>query len=102
MNQTLTNGKYLGLAAAKISAPVRAGQYAVHPVPLADLKAMRKQTPKLGNHHIVLVLKNGLTLPPFYFSGGGVRALFSSLKQVGVPCITPGTESETDGQGSKA
>ena len=61
----------------------------MHPVPLSELKAMRKQTPKLGNHHIVLVLKNGLTLPPFYFSSGGVRALFSSLKQVGVLCITP-------------
>lgn len=54
----------------------------MHPLPLSDVKAIRKQIPKLGAHHIVLVQRNGLTLGPFYFGSGGVRALFSCLKQV--------------------
>lgn len=59
-----------------------AGQYAEHPRPLSHFKAISKHTPKLGAHHIVLVLRNGLTLPPFYFGSGGVRAMLSILKQV--------------------
>ena len=46
------------------------------------VQAVRKHAPKWGYQHIVLVLSNGLTLPPFYFGNGGVRALFSALKEV--------------------
>ena len=45
-------------------------------------QAVRKHVPKWGWQHIVLVLSNGLTLPPFYFGNGGVRALFTALKEV--------------------
>lgn len=57
--------------------------YAVHPIPLSEVKAIRKHTPSFGWQYIVLVLTNGLTLPPLYFGNGGVRALFTALKQVG-------------------
>ncbi|KAK9918155.1 hypothetical protein WJX75_001762 [Coccomyxa subellipsoidea] len=55
--------------------------YAVHPIPLSEVKAVRKHAPSFGTQHIVLVLTNGLTLPPLYFTAGGVRALFSALKE---------------------
>lgn len=56
--------------------------YAVHPVPLSDIKAIRKHAPSFGWQYIIVVLTNGLTLPPLYFSAGGVRGLISALKQV--------------------
>ena len=56
--------------------------YAVHPIPLAEVAAVRKHAPSFGTQHIVLVLANGLTLPPLYFTSGGVRALFAALKEV--------------------
>ncbi|BDA49286.1 TBC1 domain family member 15 [Coccomyxa sp. Obi] len=55
--------------------------YAVHPIPLSEVKAVRKHAPSFGTQHIVVVLTNGLTLPPLYFTAGGVRALFSALKE---------------------
>ena len=58
--------------------------YAVHPIPLAEVAAVRKHAPSFGTQHIVLVLANGLTLPPLYFTAGGVRALFAALKEVRV------------------
>lgn len=57
--------------------------YAIHPIPLSEIKAIRRHTPPLGWHHIVVVLVSGLTLPPLYFYKGGVKALISTLKQVG-------------------
>ena len=56
--------------------------YAVHPIALSEVKAIRKYTPSFGWQHIVIILQNGLTLPPFYFGNGGVKALFAALKQV--------------------
>ncbi|KAK9814540.1 hypothetical protein WJX72_007608 [[Myrmecia] bisecta] len=55
--------------------------YAVHPIPLSEVKAIRKHTPSFGWHYIIVVLINGLTLPPLYFNNGGIKALFSALKQ---------------------
>ena len=59
--------------------------YAVHPIPLSEVKAIRKHAPSFGWQYIVLILVNGLTLPPLYFGTGGVRALFAALKQVHLP-----------------
>ena len=56
--------------------------YAIHPIPLSEVKALRKHAPKFGWQYVVVVLGNGLTLPPLYFTHGGVKALFSVLKQV--------------------
>jgi Rab-binding domain (RBD) len=56
--------------------------YAVHPLPLSDVQALRKHVPSFGTHHVVAVLGNGLTLPPLFFTQGGVRAMFAALKQV--------------------
>lgn len=55
--------------------------YAVHPIPLSEIKAITKHTPTLGWHYIVIVLNNGVTLPPLYFHNGGVRSLIGVLKQ---------------------
>lgn len=41
--------------------------YAVHPVPLSDIKALRKHTPALGHHHVTLTLASGVSLPPLFF-----------------------------------
>ena len=64
--------------------------YAVHPIPLSDVKAIVKHAPSFGWQYIIVVLINGLTLPPLYFSNGGVRALMAALKQVR---IKPGVPS---------
>ena len=56
--------------------------YAVHPIPVHDIKAIRKVTPTLGWHYLVMVLASGVTLPPLYFHTGGIKALISALKQV--------------------
>ena len=70
--------------------------YAVHPIPLSEVKAIRKHTPSFGWQYIVVVLTNGLTLPPLYFGNGGVRALFTALKQVcaASACHGCGVEAE--------
>ena len=62
--------------------PADRTMYAVHPIPLSEVKAIRKHIPSFGWQYIVLVLVNGLTLPPLYFGTGGVKALFAALKQV--------------------
>eukprot|EP00193_Tetraselmis_chui_P017368 CAMPEP_0177782312 /NCGR_PEP_ID=MMETSP0491_2-20121128/18382_1 /TAXON_ID=63592 /ORGANISM="Tetraselmis chuii, Strain PLY429" /LENGTH=709 /DNA_ID=CAMNT_0019302567 /DNA_START=173 /DNA_END=2302 /DNA_ORIENTATION=+ len=55
--------------------------YAVHPIPLSEIKAIRKTVPTIGWHYLCIVLVNGLTLPPLYFNNGGVRAFLAALKQ---------------------
>ncbi|CAD7699808.1 unnamed protein product [Ostreobium quekettii] len=55
--------------------------YAVHPIPLSDIKAITRQTPTIGYHAMIIVLNSGLTLPPLYFNNGGVRSLISALKE---------------------
>ena len=59
--------------------------YAIHPLPLSEVRALRRHTPALGGQHIVLVLGSGLTLPPLTFSAGGVKAFFAALKQARLP-----------------
>lgn len=39
----------------------------VHPIPLSDIKALRKHTPALGHHHVTLTLASGVSLPPLFF-----------------------------------
>lgn len=46
------------------------------------MKALRRYVPAFGTHHVVVILANGLTLPPLFFGQGGVRAFFSALKEV--------------------
>ncbi len=70
----------------------------MHPIPLSEVKALRRATPPLpgllgglrglggglgGLPCLVVVLASGLTLPPLYFTKGGIKALISTLKQVG-------------------
>ncbi|DBB08963.1 TPA: hypothetical protein ACH3X3_007597 [Trebouxia sp. C0006] len=78
------DGTFYSSATAEKSATQSAKDrtmYAVHPIPLSEVKAVRKHAPSFGWQYIVLVLVNGLTLPPLYFGTGGVRALFAALKQ---------------------
>lgn len=55
--------------------------YAVHPVPISDIRAVRRHTPTIGWHHIIIVLHTGLSLPPLYFTNGGVKDFLTVLKQ---------------------
>ncbi|PSC76650.1 TBC1 domain family member 17-like [Micractinium conductrix] len=55
--------------------------YAVHPIPLSDIKALRKHTPALGPHHVTLTLATGVSLPSFFFQHGGVKAFLSCLRE---------------------
>lgn len=55
--------------------------YAIHPIPLSEIKAIHRHSPTLGWHYIVVILVSGLTLPPLFFHNGGVRAFISVLKE---------------------
>lgn len=72
-------------AASPGPACVRAGQsgYAIHPIPVSDIRALRKHTPRFGGHWLAITLVSGITLPPFHFQGkSGVHALLETLSQV--------------------
>ena len=70
---------------AELSDAPAGHMYAVHPIPLSEIRAICKHTPSFGWQYIIVVLGNGLTLPPLYFSTGGVKGLMSALKQVSCP-----------------
>ncbi|KAF8073245.1 CAND7 [Scenedesmus sp. PABB004] len=56
-------------------------QYAVHPVPLSDVRALVTHAPRLGGvPHLAIVLAHGLTLPPLHFHAGGLRQLLDTLQ----------------------
>jgi len=56
-------------------------KYALHPFPVSEIKYLRRHTPVLGWHYIIIVLKSGVSLPPLYFHLGGVRRFLSTLRQ---------------------
>lgn len=41
--------------------------YAIHPVPLTDVRSISKHTPALGQHRVTVTLASGVSLPPFAF-----------------------------------
>lgn len=57
-------------------------RYAIHPLPLGDVRSIARRAPALGWPHLVIVLSNGVSLPPLYFSTGGVKKMLSCLKEV--------------------
>jgi hypothetical protein len=57
-------------------------QYALQPIPVSEIRYIRRHTPTLGWHYIVIVLKEkGVSLPPLFFHLGGVRKFLSVLKE---------------------
>jgi hypothetical protein len=69
-------------AAAAVAAASERSLYAVHPIPLSDVRALATHTSHLSTHHqLTVILVSGLTLPPLYFKTGGVKQLLSVLKQ---------------------
>lgn len=59
--------------------------YAVHSIPVSEIMSFKKHAPSIGWQYIVVVLNTGVSIPPLYFTTGGVKAFFSVLKQVGPP-----------------
>lgn len=57
-------------------------RYAIHPLPLGDVRSIARRAPSLGWPHLVIVLSNGVSLPPLYFSTGGIKKMLSCLKEV--------------------
>ncbi|KAG2485090.1 hypothetical protein HYH03_016187 [Edaphochlamys debaryana] len=57
--------------------------YAVHPIPLSEVRCLRRRSPPLGlgSPQLLVVLGSGVTLPPLHFTRGGVRALIATLQQ---------------------
>lgn len=55
--------------------------YAVHSIPVADICALKRHTPTIGFHFVIVVLHSGVALPPFYFHEGGVREFLAVLKE---------------------
>mmetsp|Transcript_12268 Transcript_12268/g.40285 ORF Transcript_12268/g.40285 Transcript_12268/m.40285 type:complete len:762 (-) Transcript_12268:302-2587(-) len=64
-----------------VSAGRARSMYAVHPIPLSEVRAVRRYTPQFMLHHVVISLHNGVALPPLYFHAGGVRNFFSKLRE---------------------
>ena len=62
-------------------------QYAVHPIALSEVRCLRRHSPPLGLGwgcpSLTVVLASGVTLPPLHFTRGGIKALITTLKQVG-------------------
>lgn len=57
--------------------------YAVHPIPLSDVRAIHKHTPPLGQHRITLTLATGVSLPSLHFQNGGIKSFLSCLREHG-------------------
>jgi hypothetical protein len=55
--------------------------YAVHPIPLSDVRAVRRHTPPLRVHSVTFTLHSGISLPPFCFQAGGVKSFLAALRQ---------------------
>lgn len=66
--------------AAGLSHAERA-RYAIHPIPMSEVRALRCRTPLLLVASVVLVLQDGLSLPPMHFHAGGLRELMACLKK---------------------
>ncbi|PRW58614.1 TBC1 domain family member 17-like [Chlorella sorokiniana] len=83
-----TNGSSNGAAAAGgdahgggVESAKDRTMYAVHPIPLSDVRAISKHTPPLGQHRITITLASGVSLPSLHFQTGGVKAFLSCLRQ---------------------
>ena len=59
--------------------------YALHPLPLSEVRALRCRTPLLLVASLVLVLQDGLSLPPLHFHAGGLQELIKCLKKASLP-----------------
>ncbi|KAM0974432.1 hypothetical protein ACFX2C_017613 [Malus domestica] len=55
--------------------------YTIRPVPLTEVRSIRRHTPALGWQYIIIVLATGLAFPPLYFYNGGVKEFLATIKQ---------------------
>lgn len=53
---------------------------AIKEVAVADFHSVRRFSPALGYHYIIIALKSGLALQPLYFLSGGVKDFLTSLQ----------------------
>ncbi|KAI8103878.1 hypothetical protein M9435_006404 [Picochlorum sp. BPE23] len=53
--------------------------YAIHPISVADMKAIRAWTPPFRTHSVTIVLHSGETVPTLFFKQGGVKAFLKAL-----------------------
>jgi hypothetical protein len=60
-----------------------ASKYTIHPLPFADIKAIRTVTSWVSWQHLVVTLQNGFTLPPLFFPDAGAAQFVAVLKEVG-------------------
>eukprot|EP00897_Mesotaenium_endlicherianum_P003037 jgi/Mesen1/2761/ME000017S02126 len=54
--------------------------YTIRAVSVAEMRSIRRHTPALGWHYIIIVLTNGLAFAPLYFHSGGVKEYLATLK----------------------
>ena len=59
--------------------PLHSTPLQVHPIPLSDIKALRKHTPTLGHHHVTLTLASGVSLPSFFFQNVSPGSVWEGL-----------------------
>ena len=57
-------------------------KYALHPLAITDIKAIRAWNPPFRTHRVTLILHSGESIPSFYFQNGGVKALLTALQDV--------------------
>eukprot|EP01114_Cavostelium_apophysatum_P024236 TRINITY_DN9425_c0_g1_i1.p1 TRINITY_DN9425_c0_g1~~TRINITY_DN9425_c0_g1_i1.p1 ORF type:complete len:655 (+),score=177.99 TRINITY_DN9425_c0_g1_i1:169-2133(+) len=53
--------------------------YAVQ-VPLKEVHSIKRYTPSLKVHHIIIVSESGIAFPPYYFNSGGMREFWNALR----------------------
>lgn len=66
---------------ATLPAAVRA-LYALHPLPMSAVVALRARRPYLVSPSLVVVLREGPALPPLHFHNGGLKELLAVLNKV--------------------
>ncbi|KAJ8434960.1 hypothetical protein Cgig2_027803 [Carnegiea gigantea] len=55
--------------------------YTIRPLPITDVRSIRRHTPPLGWQYLIVVLSSGLAFPPLYFYNGGVKEFLATIKQ---------------------
>ncbi|KAL8152568.1 hypothetical protein V2J09_010328 [Rumex salicifolius] len=54
--------------------------YTIRPLPVSDVRSIRRHNPTFGWQYVIIVLSSGLAFPPLYFYNGGVKEFLVTIK----------------------
>lgn len=56
--------------------------YAIHPIPMTEVRVLRAHTPRLGAHRLDITLISGVTLPPLHLPAPAIQQFIRVVSQV--------------------